>query len=58
LTGQHILPEMRVEEEGDDDFTHKIDNPSMVTRNLANILFSEEFSDVVLVCGQDRGQGL
>jgi len=39
------------EDEGDDDFTYKIDNPSMVTRNLANILFSEEFSDVVLVCG-------
>lgn len=35
----------------EDDFSHKIDNPSMVTKNLSSILFSEEFSDVVLVCG-------
>jgi len=30
----------------------------MVTKNLANILFNEEFSDVVLVCGQNKRQGM
>ena len=34
-----------------DDFKYKIDNPSMVTQYLSQILFSEEFSDVVLKCG-------
>lgn len=32
------------------DFTYKIDNASVVTRNLSSILFNEQFSDVVLKC--------
>ena len=35
----------------DDQFKYKIDNSSMVTRHLSSILFSEEFADVVLICG-------
>lgn len=31
-------------------FSYKIDNPTIITQNLSNILFSEEFSDVVLIC--------
>ena len=34
-----------------DDFSYKIDNPIVVSKSLANILFKEEFSDVVLICG-------
>ena len=37
----------------ENEFKYKIDNPSIITKNLGNILFSEEFADVVLVCGGD-----
>jgi hypothetical protein len=37
---------------GDDyDFKYKIDNSNIVSKNLSSILFKEEFSDVVLICG-------
>lgn len=42
---------------GDNDFKYKIDNPSIITKNLGSILFQEEFADVVLVCGADANQG-
>ena len=38
----------------EDDFKYKIDNPSMVTRNLMNILFSEKFADVILICADEE----
>ena len=31
-------------------FSYKIDNPTIITQNLSNILFNEEFSDIVLIC--------
>jgi hypothetical protein len=36
-------------------FKYKVDNSSIVARNLKRIMFSEEFADVVIVSGQHPG---
>lgn len=33
------------------NFKHRVDNPFIVTSNLKSILFSEEFSDVLILAG-------
>lgn len=32
-------------------FKYKVDNSTIVARNLKNILFQEEFADVVIIAG-------
>jgi hypothetical protein len=43
-----------VEQQASSD-TYEIENPSVVTHNLNSILFSEEFSDVVIIAGGEGG---
>ena len=38
------------------NFRYKIDNSSIVARNLKSILFSEEFADVVIISGMSPSQ--
>ena len=35
--------------------TYKVENSQIVTSNLNNILFSEDFSDVVIIVGGEGG---
>ena len=35
--------------------TYKVENSQIVTSNLGNILFSEEFSDVIIIAGGEGG---
>lgn len=35
--------------------TYKVENSQIVTSNLSNILFSEEFSDVIIIAGGEGG---
>ena len=36
-------------------FRYKVDNSSIVARNLKKIMFSEDFADVVIISGQHPG---
>ena len=44
------------QEDSTSNFKYKIDNSSIVTKNLQDILFNDEFADVFLIAGSSNQQ--